>query len=199
MENSGIIRFSDFFKGEVKTNSNLKKEDFNEFFLPEESITESLSNEELEEVQDELDQYPYNSNEDKWEEEESNESVENYYLVYKDKLEDFSCDVQLEGANLSDTEARLILESDDWTLMFNGDIDNRGKCTIPIKKLTILNEGLVGKIRLEIIAEGTVFTPWEDNFKVKLSKKVAVKIHESKSNPKKPEHKKSGVKVNVKR
>ena len=40
MENSGIIRFSDFFKGEVKTNSNLKKEDFNEFFLPEESITE---------------------------------------------------------------------------------------------------------------------------------------------------------------
>jgi 6-pyruvoyl-tetrahydropterin synthase len=199
MENSGIIRFSDFFKGEVKTNSNLKKEDFNEFFLPEESITESLSNEELEEVQDELDQYPYNSNEDKWEEEESNESVENYYLVYKDKLEDFSCDVQLEGANLSDTEARLILESDDWTLMFNGDIDNRGKCTIPIKKLTILNEGLVGKIRLEIIAEGTVFTPWEDNFKVKLSKKVAVKIHESKSNPKKPEHKKSGVNVNVKR
>ena len=84
--------------------------------------------------------------------------------------------------------------------MFNGEIDKKGKCTIPIKKLAILNEGTVGKIRLEVIAEGTVFTPWEDDFKVKMSKKVAIKIHESKSNPKKPEPKKAtGVKVNVKR
>jgi hypothetical protein len=220
MENNGIINFNDFFKSDDSKKSNFNKEDFNDFFLPEESdsetITESLANEEAMEIENQEEQPAYNpkaeenAEEDKavfYEEKEeethiieSNESVDNYYSVYKDKSEDFSCDIQLEGANLNETEARLILESDDWTLMFNGEIDKKGKCTIPIKKLAILNEGTVGKIRLEVIAEGTVFTPWEDDFKVKMSKKVAIKIHESKSNPKKPEPKKTtGVKVNVKR
>jgi hypothetical protein len=216
MENNGIINFNDFFKGDDTKKSNFNKEDFNDFFLPEdsetESIVESIVNEET--FENEKEQPPHNSKEEEYEEDrgiveneeeethpiESNESVVNYYSVYKDKSEDFSCDIQLEGANLNETEARLILESDDWTLMFNGEIDKKGKCTIPIKKLAILNEGTVGKIRLEVIAEGTVFTPWEDDFKVKMSKKVAIKIHESKSNPKKPEPKKTtGVKVNVKR
>ena len=220
MENNGIINFNDFFKSDDSKKSNFNKEDFNDFFLPEESdsetITESLANEEAMEIENQEEQPAYdpkaeeNAEEDKavfYEEKEeqthiieSNESVDNYYSVYKDKSEDFSCDIQLEGANLNETEARLILESDDWTLMFNGEIDKKGKCTIPIKKLAILNEGTVGKIRLEVIAEGTVFTPGEDDFKVKMSKKVAIKIHESKSNPKKPEPKKTtGVKVNVKR
>ena len=219
MENNGIINFNDFFKGGDTKKSNFNKEDFNDFFLPEdsetESIVESIVNEES--FENEKEQPPHNSKEEEYEEDrgiveneeeyeeethpiESNESVVNYYSVYKDKSEDFSCDIQLEGANLNETEARLILESDDWTLMFNGEIDKKGKCTIPIKKLAILNEGTVGKIRLEVIAEGTVFTPWEDDFKVKMSKKVAIKIHERKSNPKKPEPKKTtGVKVNVKR
>ena len=202
MEN-GIINFKDFFNDDESSKSNFNKEDFNDFFLPENSeenmnekekpIVESISNEEEEYVEDTTDET--------YEEEETPvvESNENYYSVYKDRSEDFSCDISLEGANLNDTEARLILESDDWTLMFSGEIDKKGKCTIPIKKLAILNEGVVGKIRLEIIAEGTVFTPWEDDFKVKLSKKVAVKIHESRSNPKRPEPKRTGVKVKVKR
>ena len=201
----GIINFKDFFNDDESGKSNFNKEDFNDFFLPENSeendmnekekpIVESVSNEEEEE-------YVEDTTEETYEEEETPvvESNENYYSVYKDRSEDFSCDISLEGANLNDTEARLILESDDWTLMFNGDIDSKGKCTIPIKKLAILNEGVVGKIRLEIIAEGTVFTPWEDDFKVKLSKKVAVKIHESRSNPKRPEPKRAGVKVKVRR
>jgi len=217
MENNGIINFNDFFKSNDSKKSNFKKEDFNDFFLSEESdsITESLANEEAMEIENQEEQPAYdpkaeeNDEEDKavvYNEEEMEEkdhiieSVGNYYSVYKDKSEDFSCDIQLEGANLNETEARLILESDDWTLMFNGEIDKKGRCTIPIKKLAILNEGTVGKIRLEVIAEGTVFTPWEDDFKVKMSKKVAIRIHESKSNPKKPEPKKTtGVKVNVKR
>jgi hypothetical protein len=219
MENNGIINFNDFFKSDDSKKSNFKKEDFNDFFLSEESdsetITESLANEEANEIENQEEQPAYdpkaeeNAEEDKavfYEEKEeethiieSNESVDNYYSVYKDKSEDFSCDIQLEGANLNETEARLILESDDWTLMFNGEIDKKGKCTIPIKKLAILNEGTVGKIRLEVIAEGTVFTPWEDDFKVKMSKKVMVQIHESKQIPKRKSNVQSGVKVNVRR
>jgi hypothetical protein len=102
------------------------------------------------------------------------------YKVYNDKSETFSCDIELEGANLKDTEVRLILESDNWNLMFPGEIDSSGKVTIPIRKLNLFEEGTKGKIKMEVIAEGTVFTPWEDTFEVKMSKKVMVKFNESK-------------------
>ena len=224
MEKTGIINFADFF-GKNDSKKSFNKEDFEDFFLPEDetqnqdSMNESISEveaevkdeeelqsleTELDKLSNEVDEIENQIEEEEAEEEETEiltkESTENYYSVFKDKSEDFSCDIAIEGANLNDTQARLILESDEWTLMFNGEINNKGKCIIPIKKLNILNEGAIGKIRLEVIAEGTVFTPWEDDFKVKLSKKVAVKIHESKSNTKKPEVKKAtNVKVNVKR
>ncbi len=148
----------------------------------------------------------YEPEEDPTEEEEEEEitvpptptSGKDYYNLFKDKNENFSCDISLEGASLGETEARLILETSDWNLLFEGKIDSNGKCTIPIKKLSILNEGTTGNIRLEVIADGTIFTPWEDEFKVKLSKKVAVKVHESKSNPKRRSTGKS-VKVKVNR
>ena len=124
---------------------------------------------------------------------------ENYYPLYRDKPEVFSCDVSVEGAKISDTSVRLIVESDEWTLMFPGEVDSKGKCSIQIKKLNLFNEGTVGKIRLEVIAENTVFIPWEDEFKVKMSKKVEVKVNESKSVPKRNEIRKPGVKVNVRR
>ena len=134
--------------------------------------------------------------------EESNSESEDYYKLFKDKSEDFICDIAIEGVNQNDTEVRLIVESEDWTLMFVGEIKN-GKCVIPVKKLNILNEGQTGNIKLEVNADGNLFTPWEDKFIVKVSKKVTVKVNESKNNKtRKPEPKdkpKMGVKVNVKR
>lgn len=136
------------------------------------------------------------------EESKSENDSDDYYKLYKDKTEDFICDIAVEGVNQNDTEVRLIVESEDWTLMFVGEIKN-GKCVIPVKKLNILNEGQTGNIKLEVNADGNLFTPWEDKFIVKVSKKVTVKVNESKNNKtRKPEPKdkpKMGVKVNVKR
>ena len=111
---------------------------------------------------------------------EEEEDISDYYKVYRDKPETFSCDIELEGANLNDTTVRLILETKDWNLVFNGEIDQNGKATIPIKKLSLFEEGEIGTIRMEVVAEGTLFVPWEEKFKVKLSKKVMVKFNESK-------------------
>lgn len=122
-------------------------------------------------------------------------NTEEYYKLFKDKSEDFVCDIAVEGVNNNDTEVRLIIESEDWTLMFVGEIRN-GKCIIPIKKLNILNEGQTGNIKLEVNADGNLFTPWEDKFVVKMSKKVTVKLNESK---KKPIKKGLGVKVSVRK
>jgi hypothetical protein len=127
------------------------------------------------------------------------ENLDDYYAVYKDKNENFSCDVNVEGAKLDETRARLILESDDWTLMFSGNIDRNGKCIIPLKKLNILDEGQVGKIKLEIIAENTVFIPWESDFKVKMSKKVTVQMPNTKKQETPQPLKESRVSVRVRK
>lgn len=214
MENKEIVNFSKFF--ESKKNSNLsefKKENFQDLFLSEEiePLDEKETKEKTEpqvdieefvidtetpeeiEIEDSLGSYDNKNNFTKIDKNEKH-----FFQVYKDKSENFSCDVLVEGAKISETQARLILESDDWTIMFNGEIDKHGKCTIPIKKLNIFEEGTMGKIRLEVIAENTVFIPWEDEFKVKMSKKVMVELHRNNSDRKVENFiKESNVKVKL--
>jgi len=99
------------------------------------------------------------------------------YKLFTDKSELFECDIKLQGASLKKSKARLVVETSDYSLMFNGSISNSGKCEIPIKKLKgLIDEDITGNIRLEIIAEDTFFTPWETNFEVETSKKVTVEI-----------------------
>jgi len=99
------------------------------------------------------------------------------YTLYVDKTEDFKCNIGVEGANIKDTQARLILESKDMNLLYEGTVSSDGSCTIPVKKLkNILEEGTTGKMKLEVIAEDTFFSPWEDNFTVKAKKQVKVEV-----------------------
>lgn len=99
------------------------------------------------------------------------------YTFYTDKTELFECNIKLQGAKLKDSKTRLILESDDFNLMFHGSIDASGKCTIPIKKLkSLMTENTTGNVKLEVIAEDTYFEPWTDKFEVKTSKKVMVEV-----------------------
>ena len=156
------------------------------------SEDESKDAEEEEEKSEEEEEEKYDS--------KKVEEEEDLYKLYKDKAEDFICDISVEGVDSEDTEVRLIIESDEWTLMFIGEI-KKGKCIIPIKKLSIFNEGQKGKIKLEVNADGNLFTPWEDDFIVKVSKKVTVKLNEKKSTKptKTPIKKGFGVKVNVKK
>lgn len=100
----------------------------------------------------------------------------NYYKLYRDRDETFECKVNVEGAALSNSSARLILESDVWNLVFSGKIYKDGRCIIPLRKMTVLPEGTIGKARLEIIIDDTIFVPWEDAFMVEGLKKVSVEI-----------------------
>lgn len=101
------------------------------------------------------------------------------YKIFRDKSESFICDMEITGANPQNSKARIILESSNLTYMFEGTIDSQGKCKIPLKKMNFLNENETGIIKLEVIADDTVFTPWEDNFVAVNSKKVSVKVFES--------------------
>ena len=108
------------------------------------------------------------------------------YKLFTDKSELFECDIKLQGASLKKSKARLVVETQDYSLMFNGSISNGGKCEIPIRKLKgLIDEDTTGNIRLEVIAEDTFFTPWESDFEVETSKKVTVEV-KSQTQSKKP-------------
>lgn len=196
-----VINFSDFLKdnNDGKTLPAFNKEDISNDFFIKENINDS---EEIESDEDivskDNDDLFEEEVDDIIEEEIKSTKVEenNYYKLFKDKAENFTCEVELEGANLKDTQVRLILETKDWNLVFNGEINSSGKVNVPIKKLNLFEEGTIGRIKMEIIAEGTVFTPWEEDFEVKLSKKVMVKFNESSSIPKKDLNTKPSIKIN---
>ena len=99
------------------------------------------------------------------------------YKLFTDKTELFECSISLQGASLKKSKARLVVETQDYSLLFNGTISKGGKCEIPIRKLKgLIDENTTGNIRLEVIAEDTFFTPWESDFEVETAKKVTVEI-----------------------
>ena len=106
------------------------------------------------------------------------------YKLFTDKSELFECDIKLEGASLSKSKARLVVETQDYSLLFKGEINSSGKCEIPIRKLKgLIDESSKGNIRLEVIAEDTFFTPWESDFEVETSKKVTVEVKSQNTKP----------------
>lgn len=117
------------------------------------------------------------------------------YTLYTDKAEDFKCNIGVEGADISKTTARLVLENKNVNLMFEGKVDKSGNCIIPIKKLkNILPEGIEGTMKLEVVADDTFFSPWEDSFLVKVNKRVTVEVA---NDTRKSQIKETKIKVQV--
>ena len=96
------------------------------------------------------------------------------YTLYSDKQNIFECDIQLEGASLSQAFARVILEGKDLNLIFNGEINSDGNCRINLPKLSMLKEG--GEMKLEVIADDMYFNPWNSEFDIKKSKNITVEV-----------------------
>ena len=97
------------------------------------------------------------------------------YKIFLDKNKTFECNVKIEGAALDQSEARLLLEGEGFVLLFKGSIGSDGTVKIPIGRLKgIVKENHTGKISLEVIAEDTVFKPWESDYQADVSKKVEV-------------------------
>ena len=102
--------------------------------------------------------------------------------LYTDKTELFECNVSLEGASIKNSKLRAILKFDDKNLMVEGKINSNGKGQIILPKLkNISQDGEVGKMQLEVIAEDAYFQPYEETFKVITSKKATVEVLNKKS------------------
>ena len=102
--------------------------------------------------------------------------------LYTDKSEIFECNVSLEGASIKNSKLRAILKFEDKNLMIEGKIKSDGKGKIVFPKLKNISEdGEVGKMELEVIAEDAYFQPYEETFKVETSKKATVEVLNKKS------------------
>lgn len=94
------------------------------------------------------------------------------YKLYTDKSELFEAKLTVDGAK--EVRCRLLIENDNINIVFNGKIENN-KCTVKIPKLNgILDEGTTGNIRLEVIADNTLFEPWSKTYSVSQKTKVTV-------------------------
>jgi hypothetical protein len=103
-------------------------------------------------------------------------AAQNYYKMYRDRDEVFEAKISVEGTSLVNTTVRLMLETNEWNIFFVGKIYKDGRCMVPLKKMTVFPEGLVGKAKLEVIIDDTVFVPWEETFIIEGAKKVKVEI-----------------------
>jgi len=116
------------------------------------------------------------------------------YTLYSDKQNIFECDIQLEGASLSQAFARVILEGNDLNLVFNGEITSDGNCRINLPKLNMLKEG--GEMKLEVIADDMYFNPWNSEFDIKKSKNITVEVKQPSDKIIKENKAKVNVKIN---
>jgi hypothetical protein len=102
------------------------------------------------------------------------------YALFVDKPITFECKIELDGASLTETSARLVIERGNHHIMFEGTVNSHGVCTIPVSKMRgLLDEDATGSMRLEVIAEDTFFQPWESDFHVESAKKMTVEVKQA--------------------
>lgn len=99
------------------------------------------------------------------------------YKIFKDKDKMFKCRIDVQGADIEKCKARLIIESNNGLIiMHNGKITESGNCEVVLPKNYVFDEGDTGKVMLEVVADNTLFTPWEETFEVMFSKKVEISM-----------------------
>lgn len=102
------------------------------------------------------------------------------YKILLDKNKLFECDIKIQGASSSNTQVRLVLETEEFSISFKGKIEN-DRVKVPISRLkNILKENYKGNISLEVIAEDTFFVPWSETYETETHRKVEVYFNKEK-------------------
>ena len=89
------------------------------------------------------------------------------YKLLRDKNNEFQCEIKLVGASEKTAKVRLFLEGVGCEYSFGGIIEGT-RCRVNMGKLkpyTSLLES--GKIRLEVVADDTLFIPYESTYQIR--------------------------------
>lgn len=104
--------------------------------------------------------------------------------IYLDESKLFKCKLKVEGTTLSKSKCRLLVKSDDLTLMYEGKIHDNGQVEVTIPKLKKYIESKSGMATLEVIADDTVFTPYTET--IEFANKYVVEVVTEETSNKKP-------------
>ncbi len=104
--------------------------------------------------------------------------------IYLDESKLFKCKLKVEGTTLSKSKCRLLVKSDDLTLMYEGKIHDNGEVEVSIPKLKRYIESKNGMATLEVIADDTVFTPYTEA--IEFANKYVVEVVTEETSSKKP-------------
>jgi hypothetical protein len=108
------------------------------------------------------------------------------YTIYLDREENFECEASIKNASYKNSSARLIIESNDINLVFFGSVD-KDTISVPIKSLKkYFTESDKAKIKLEVIVENQLVTPWESEVEFDSYNKVEIKEQKVVAESKKP-------------
>lgn len=109
-------------------------------------------------------------------------------LFNNTKNKEMVFNVNAEGIDPSKVEVRMLLvnEGKITSLLFMGDIED-GKVRFELPALVELSEAQKGTMRLEVIADGEYFKPWQSEYQVKTKPTftVSAPVTESVEPPKK--------------
>jgi len=102
-------------------------------------------------------------------------------IFFKDKKNLFECKVSVEGANIKDTTARLVLKFNEskQNSLFYGTIKEDGYCSFEIPALKEVKD-ISGEAIIEVIAESMFFEAAKTDFEIKQSKTIKVEMVEKK-------------------
>lgn len=180
-----VISFKDFLRNQsVSLSKPIDIIEDNHFIEDLEKEVEIEEDEHLFENKEDINHF---DNEDEYDVEESpfdnvkieqNEEItpesKEFYKLYQDINENFICDIHIDGVDAHKVLPRLVIESENLSIMYKGIVED-GKCIIPVNKLDFLSEGQIGKIKLEVVADNTIFIPWEDSYKIFKKVKTIIK------------------------
>lgn len=101
--------------------------------------------------------------------------------LYKNKNQEFSCKIKIEGADKSTAKPRLVLypDNDSRNIFFEGKIED-GICKINVLPNLSITE--TGKAVLEVIVENSIiFQPWNTEYEIITEKVKVEEVHVSNS------------------
>lgn len=82
---------------------------------------------------------------------------------HSDRKQVFECKIKLEGANLKEASARLVLQDGNVNHIYEGKIDVLGKCQVQMPALYDFKKSK-GKATVEIRVNDVVLEPYRDEY-----------------------------------
>ena len=85
--------------------------------------------------------------------------------LHKDRKQTFECKIRIEGADLKDARARLVLSGVTMDYALSGRVDAMGNCMVEIPPLKML-ENKEGTATLEVMVDNGFFEPFRTEYKL---------------------------------